>query len=301
MNTHKTTIPVFQHIKNSILESIQTGVWRQGEAIPPELTLAKQFGVSRMTVNRALRELTAEHVLTRVQGSGTFVAQQKYQTTLIEIQSIAKEIRARGHVHRSELYELSKAKAGETLAFEFSVSPTDYLFHTVIVHFENGEPIQVEDRWVNPAIAPEYLQQDFSTTTPNEYLMANAPLQSGQYTIEALPAPEHIAEMLHMQPAEACLVLQRTTHSMNQVAPRGALSVFGGNLNAPLRAIRLLKNPSPMWGRGWGEGSLRSLSAIGQGIAPRIIYCRFTIATHPHPTNHNRAPLAPKPHKRAGG
>ena len=138
MNTHKTTIPVFQHIKNSILESIQTGVWRQGEAIPPELTLAKQFGVSRMTVNRALRELTAEHVLTRVQGSGTFVAQQKYQTTLIEIQSIAKEIRARGHVHRSELYELSKAKAGETLAFEFSVSPTDYLFHTVIVHFENG-------------------------------------------------------------------------------------------------------------------------------------------------------------------
>ena len=218
MNTHKTTIPVFQHIKNSILESIQTGVWRQGEAIPPELTLAKQFGVSRMTVNRALRELTAEHVLTRVQGSGTFVAQQKYQTTLIEIQSIAKEIRARGHVHRSELYELSKAKAGETLAFEFSVSPTDYLFHTVIVHFENGEPIQVEDRWVNPAIAPEYLQQDFSTTTPNEYLMANAPLQSGQYTIEALPAPEHIAEMLHIQPAEACLVLQRTTHSMNQVA-----------------------------------------------------------------------------------
>ena len=74
MNTHKTTIPVFQHIKNSILESIQTGVWRQGEAIPPELTLAKQFGVSRMTVNRALRELTAEHVLTRVQGSGTFGA-----------------------------------------------------------------------------------------------------------------------------------------------------------------------------------------------------------------------------------
>lgn len=210
--------PIFQTIKDAILSNIQTGVWKQGEAIPAEMTLAKQFGVSRMTVNRALSELTAEHVLNRVQGSGTFVAQQKYQTTLIEINSIAKEIRARGHTHRSELYHLSKVKASEALAHEFALATTDTLFHTVIVHFENEEPIQLEDRWVNPAIAPEYLQQDFNVTTPNEYLLANVPLQSGQYTVEALPAPEHIAEMLNIKTNEACLVLQRKTQSMNQVA-----------------------------------------------------------------------------------
>ena len=223
MNTPKTRTtntrtPAFQRIKNLILESIQTGVWKQGQAIPAELTLAKQFGVSRMTVNRAMRELTQEQVLTRVQGSGTFVAQQKYQTTLVEINSIAKEIRARGHAHRSELFLLEKIKASESLAPEFQVAPNTYLFHSVIVHFENNEPIQVEERWVNPNVAPEYLQQDFSRTTPNEYLLTNVPLQSGEYTVEALPAPEAIAEMLHIKKHDACLVLQRKTLSMNQVA-----------------------------------------------------------------------------------
>ena len=168
--TQEPHIPAFQRIKNLILESIQTGVWKQGQAIPSELALAKQFGVSRMTVNRAMRELTQEQVLTRVQGSGTFVAQQKYQTTLVEINSIAKEIRARGHAHRSELFLLEKSKASEALAAEFSVAANTYLYHSVMLHFENDEPIQVEERWVNPSVAPEYLQQDFSRTTPNEYL-----------------------------------------------------------------------------------------------------------------------------------
>ena len=216
--TQEPHIPAFQRIKNLILESIQTGVWKQGQAIPSELALAKQFGVSRMTVNRAMRELTQEQVLTRVQGSGTFVAQQKYQTTLVEINSIAKEIRARGHAHRSELFLLEKSKASEALAAEFSVTANTYLFHSVMLHFENDEPIQVEERWVNPSVAPEYLQQDFSRTTPNEYLLENVPLQSGEYTVEALPAPEAIAEMLHIKKHEACLVLQRKTLSMNQVA-----------------------------------------------------------------------------------
>ena len=69
--------------------------------MPSEQALVRQFGVSRMTVNRAVRELTAEQVLTRRQGSGTYVAPQKYQATLVEIRNIADEVRARGHVHRA--------------------------------------------------------------------------------------------------------------------------------------------------------------------------------------------------------
>lgn len=234
MNTPKT--PRYQTIKDTILAKIHTGVWKEGDAIPAEITLAKQFNVSRMTVNRALSELTAEHILNRIQGSGTFVAQQKYQTTLVEINSIAKEIRARGHTHRSELRHLSQAPASETLAYEFKIEPDTPLFHTLIVHYENDEPIQVEDRWVNPAIAPDYLNQDFTHTTPNEYLLANVPLQSGQYTIEATPAPDHIAQMLRIKKHEACLVLQRTTQSQNQVATQvtmwhpGARYQFSGNI-----------------------------------------------------------------------
>lgn len=211
-------VPAFQRIKDYLLEEIQGGTWGEGDAIPSEQELARQFGVSRMTVNRAVRELNDAQVLVRIQGSGTYVAQQKYQSTLVEIKSIAEEVRARGHVHRSELHLLERTRAAEAMAAGFGIKAGQALFHSVIVHLENELPIQVEDRWVNPAVAPDYMQQDFSVTTPNEYLMRAAPLQGVNYSIEALPAPQHIAEMLHMPRDEACLVLHRRTLSRGTVA-----------------------------------------------------------------------------------
>ncbi|TFW07750.1 histidine utilization repressor [Oxalobacteraceae bacterium OM1] len=211
-------VPVFQRIKDYLLAQIHAGQWREGDAIPSEPELARQFGVSRMTVNRAVRELTAEQVLTRVQGSGTYVAQHKYQATLVEIKSIAEEVRARGHRHRSELHLLERDKASELMAMPFGMKPGQLLFHSIIVHLENDVPIQVEDRWVNPAVAPAYLEQDFSQITPNEYLMVAAPLQGVNYSIEALTPPREIAQMLHMAAKEPCLVLKRRTLSQGEAA-----------------------------------------------------------------------------------
>ena len=210
--------PIYQRIKAYLVDAISAGRWKEGDVIPSEQALTKQFGVSRMTVNRAVRELTAEQVLTRRQGSGTFVAPQKYQATLLEIQSIADEVRARGHAHHSSLHLLERAKASELLVNQFELPLGQVLFHSVIVHFENDIPIQVEDRWVNPHCAPDYMVQDFSRITPNEYLMAAAPLGRATYSIEALAAPRDIAEMLAIDSKQCCLVLHRKTRSLGKVA-----------------------------------------------------------------------------------
>jgi GntR family histidine utilization transcriptional repressor len=211
-------VPIFQRIKDHLLAEIQAGTWKEGDAIPSEQVLAQQFGVSRMTVNRAVRELSAEQILSRVQGSGTYVAQHKYQATLVEIKNIAEEVRARGHRHRSELHRLERSKASESLAQQFEVKTGHALFHSLIVHFENNIPIQVEDRWVNSKVAPDYMEQDFSQQTPNEYLMAAAPLQGVTYRIEALSAPREVAEMLAIGAKDSCLVLHRKTLSKGRVA-----------------------------------------------------------------------------------
>ncbi len=218
MTTSLSTTPVFQTIKDYLLREIQKGTWKEGDAIPSEAALAQQFNVSRMTVNRAVRELTTEQILNRIQGSGTYVAQQKYQATLVAIKSIADEIRSRGHQHRSELHELVEVEANEQLAQQFQVQPGHALFHSVIVHFENNIAIQVEDRWVNSILAQDYLTQDFATKTPNEYLMAVAPLQGVDYSIEAVIPPKTIADMLQISSKESCLVLHRKTRSQNQIA-----------------------------------------------------------------------------------
>jgi GntR family histidine utilization transcriptional repressor len=59
------------------------------------------------------------------------------------------------------------------------------VFHTLIVHFENGVALQCEDRFVNPACAPDYLHTDFTQITPTHYLLHHAPLWEAQYSIEA--------------------------------------------------------------------------------------------------------------------
>jgi GntR family histidine utilization transcriptional repressor len=210
--------PIFQRIKDYLVGEIATGRWKEGDLVPSEQALVRQFGVSRMTVNRAVRELTAEQVLVRRQGSGTYVAPQKYQATLVESRNIADEVRARGHAHASRPRLLDRSPANEALARQFELAAGTPLFHSIIVHEENGQAIQVEDRWVNPACAPAYLEQDFSRTTPNEHLMAAAPLQGATYSIEALPAPRDVAEMLGIAAGQPCLVLRRRTTSNGQVA-----------------------------------------------------------------------------------
>lgn len=215
--------PAFKRIKAHILEQIHGGHWKEGDTIPSEQALAAQFGVSRMTANRALRELTADQVLVRVQGSGTFVAQQKYQSTLVVIHGIAEEIFARGHVHRAELHLLERVVASETLAAEFELAAGKPLFHSVVVHYDNEAPIQVEDRFVNPALAPDYMRLDFNQTTANEYLMRVAPLYGVRYRIEALMPPGDIIAMLHIDDHQPCLVLRRKTLSRGQVASSATL------------------------------------------------------------------------------
>lgn len=215
--------PAYLTIKQHVLDRIQSGALKPGDAIPGEEALAREFGVSRMTVNRAMRELSDEQVVDRIQGAGTFVAQQKFKATLVEIRNIADEIAARGHRHHSELQLLERARAGEGLARRFGLKPGATLFHSVVVHFENEQPIQVEDRHVNPTVAPDYLSQDFTTQTPNAYLMRVAPLQGVNFEIEACEPPPRIAEMLHMPAGEPCLVLHRQTHSQGMVASVASL------------------------------------------------------------------------------
>ena len=208
----------FQKIKNHILQRIHAGAWKEGDQIPTEAALGAQFGVARMTVNRALRELAAEQSVIRIQGLGTYVAQHKYQSTLVAIRSIADEVRGRGDKHACVVKLLESVRAPAALARQFEARSGIRLFHSVLVHYENEDQIQVEDRWVNAALAPDYLRQDFAHSTPNEYLMRVAPLQGVSYRIEAKLPPAEIRKRLGMPAGEPCLVLYRTTRSLGTVA-----------------------------------------------------------------------------------
>src|SRR6202051_4178156 len=167
--------PLYLQVKRHILDNIGSGKWGTSTRVPSENDIVKSFGVSRMTANRALRELRDEGVLVRIAGVGSFVADSLAHAHPLEIRSIADEIRRRGHVHRSEIISLERIRAVAELAEDFGIAPRGELYCSVIVYFENDRPIQLEDRYVAPKLAPDYLKVDFNQTTPHDNLVKVAP------------------------------------------------------------------------------------------------------------------------------
>lgn len=210
--------PAYQRIKTWLLSRIEAGEWREGDRIPSEPELARRFKVARMTVNRAVRELTAAHLLVRTPGSGTFVAPPRHESTLVEIRSIADEIREHGGRHSADVWGLDGVRAEGPLAAEFGVPEGEPIFHSVLLHRADGLPIQLEERWVLPAAAPGYLEQDFTGLTPSEYLMRVAPLARVEYRIEACLPAAATREGLALTDGEPCLLLHRRTFSGGRAA-----------------------------------------------------------------------------------
>jgi len=210
--------PLYLQVKNHILTNIDSGKWTTSARVPSENDIVKEFGVSRMTANRALRELQDEGVLVRIAGVGSFVANRQAHTHPLEIHNIADEIRDRGHVHRAELIALERVRAVGTLAQDFSVAPKTELFFSSIVHYESDVPILLEDRHVLPKIGPDYLKVDFTKVTPYDYLMKVAPLQEAEHLLRAVMPDERTRKLLTMKRREPCLLMIRRTWTAGVVA-----------------------------------------------------------------------------------
>jgi GntR family histidine utilization transcriptional repressor len=210
------TMPRYQQLKSYIVGNIQAGKLRPGDRAPSELELVRRFGVSRMTANRALCELSSDGVVVRQPGVGTFVADAHARSHALDVRNIADEIRDRGHTHRARVVLMTKTPATADNAARLRLRPGGALFHSLIIHFENDLPIQAEDRYVSAHAAPGYLGQDFTRITPNEYLSQVAPLQTVEHVIRAGTPPRRIRGLLKMAAAEPCLVIHRRTWSAGQ-------------------------------------------------------------------------------------
>jgi GntR family transcriptional regulator, histidine utilization repressor len=211
-------LPAYEQVKAWVRQHIASGQWKPGDPVPSEAALMQRFGISRMTVNRALRELAAEGLVTRVQGSGTRVAQLHRISSRLTIRDIHEEVVERGHEHTTRVLRAAREKANAGLAQSLGLRAGATAFHTVLIHYENGVPIQYEDRYVNPAAAPRYLESDFTRTSPTLHLLENAPLTEASYSIAACLPTAGEARELRIQRSEPCLLMMRRTVSGSHVA-----------------------------------------------------------------------------------
>lgn len=206
-------MPRYKAIKAFLEEGVRTREFLPDQQVPTEMALAQQFDVSRMTANKAIQELVAEGVLVRHQGLGTFVAEVRAQSSLLEIRNIADEIGDRHHVHSSELHRLEAVEVDAATGLRLGIKAGSTAFHSLIVHREDGVPIQLEDRYVNAAIAPDYIEQDFGLLTPSQYLNERFPLSEVEHIVEAVGANCQFQQLLEIDANESCLQVNRRTWS----------------------------------------------------------------------------------------
>ncbi len=210
--------PAYERVKAFIKSHVSSGEWRSGDPVPSETVLALQFGLARMTVNRALRELAQEGVVERTRGSGTRVAALHRVSSKLMFRDIHDEILGRGHAHSTEVLALAELQASDEIAKSLGLARGAKVFHSTMVHLENGVPIQFEDRHVNPKAAPAYLGEDFARVSPTHHLLQHAPLTEASFSIEAhAPSPAE-AKALAIKRSEPCLLMRRRTVSGPHVA-----------------------------------------------------------------------------------
>ena len=126
--------PLYLQIKQYIAEQIDQGYWPVGHRITTELELTKQFNVSRMTVNKAIRDLVSEGRLVRRPRLGTFVCapDDKAESPLLDIRNIA-EIEQRGKAYSSKVVKQVALMADDAVA-RLGVMLGSSVFYSEIIH-----------------------------------------------------------------------------------------------------------------------------------------------------------------------
>lgn len=202
---------VYEQIKRVLGQQIISGAWPAGERVPGEEELARHFGTARMTVHRALRELTDNGYIVRRRRAGSFVAAPPAPSAVLEIADMTKVIPQRGQRYRYECLTNETQATSAEIAQRLGLSPGTPAQFVLCRHLGDSETVELEERWINLSLLPEAAQQNFHSRTPGAWLLSVAGWTEAEHVISAQNADELTAERLDVDPGTACLVMERRT------------------------------------------------------------------------------------------
>lgn len=207
----------YRDIKADILQRILNGTWPPGSAVPNEQDLAVEYGVARATVNRAMRELVDEGLVERKRKAGTRVRLAPVRQVRFEIPLIRKEIEEQGATYRYALIRSETMLAPDWPRARLNVKRGTEVLHLVCMHFADGKPYQLEDRWINLAATPQGRDFDFTATGPNEWLVQQVPFSDVEISFSATTADPGQATLLNCDAGDALFRVERQTTWQDQV------------------------------------------------------------------------------------
>ena len=215
--------PLYQQIKGLILQSLQQGEWKPGEAIPSEMELAARFRVSQGTVRKAIDELAAENLVMRRQGKGTFVAthaEQHVQYRFLKLLPDTGDARVEGPAQR-RVIECRRVRASADVARALALRSGDAVMQAKRILSFAGVPTILEDIWL-PGQAFKGLTADLlanyqGPTYAMFELDFGVRMVRAEERIRALLPDEEQARLLEITPATPLLSVERIAYTYNDV------------------------------------------------------------------------------------
>lgn len=142
--------PLYQQIKALLLQSLESGEWKSGAAIPSEQELAARFKVSQGTVRKAIDELSIDNLLVRRQGKGTFVAthaEQHVQYRFLKLVPDNGDANSEGPAQR-KIIDCKRARASADVSRGLGLRPGDAVLQIRRVLSFGAVPTILEDIWL---------------------------------------------------------------------------------------------------------------------------------------------------------
>jgi GntR family histidine utilization transcriptional repressor len=225
----------WRKVRDEVLRRIHTRAWPPGSIIPNEIDLAREFGVARATVNRALQTLALEGWLDRRRRAGTRVARHQAAQARLAIPIMRREIEASGRVYAHDLRRRALATLPPEVEEALGVPACGAWLHLCALHRADGAPYAVEDRWVNPEAAPGLAEATLVEENANEWLLEHVPFTHGTLTIGAGHPDAMAVDALGASPTTPLLVLERSTWDGERPITWVRLTFAAGHvLRAPL-------------------------------------------------------------------
>ncbi|MGR6429849.1 histidine utilization repressor [Rhizobium sp. PAMB 3174] len=200
-------------ILGDLERKIVSGEWPPGHRLPFEVDLAASYDVSRMTMNKVMTQLAKSGLIERRRKSGSFVAQPRGQSAILEITDVEAEVRAMKLPYAYRL--LSRTQRGATAAdaAALEVRKGTGLIEIRGLHMAGGEPFCMEERLINLDTVPDAEGATFADGPSGAWLLKQVPWSTAEHKIFAVNASTETARHLQVPARTACLLIQRRTWS----------------------------------------------------------------------------------------
>jgi len=222
--------PLYSVVASRAEALIASGEWQEGDRLPPERQLCRDFDVSRSTLRQALGELEERGLISRHQGRGTFVTRPRVQLPIIGVFSIRDAMEAYGMAMSTRVLNAEVIEASRQLASDLACLPGDALVYIERLRIGDGEPMVFDTAHLRAELFPGLERVDFENRSLYEVLETDygRTVAEARETLEPVILTPRECELLGVPAHTTALLTRRvTTDSSGVVVALGHVLLRG--------------------------------------------------------------------------